>query len=130
VSVRDDLLAERLVAEAPPDPVTARACLEVAEKHLVSAEAVAERDMVGAYALLYEAARKAVAAAMLMAGLRIRSRPGSHVAIARYAVSLGRSSEDRPHLERFDQMRRNRNALQYGNRVFGAQEVAADLGHA
>ena len=130
MSVRDDLLAERLVTEAPPDTTAASAWLSAAETHLVSAEAVAGGDLAGAYALLYEAAQKAVAAAMLIDGLRVRARPGSHLAVARYALSLERSPEDGPHLARLDEMRRNRNRSQYGNRVFGIQEVTADLDHA
>ena len=48
----------------------------------------------GAYVLAYDAARKAVAAALLMTGHRVRSRPGSHQALAQYAkVLVGENGE-------------------------------------
>jgi len=65
----------------------------------------------------------AVAAALLMNGHRVRSRPGSHQALAQYAESIAIQA-DEPALTRFDRLRRNRNRSEYGSRTFGKAEVA------
>jgi hypothetical protein len=80
--------------------------------------------------LLYDAARKAIAAMMLTEGLRARAVPGSHRAVAEYAVRSGNRKQDRAHLERFDDIRRNRNRVEYGNATIGSQVVDNDLEHA
>jgi hypothetical protein len=72
--------------------------------------------------LAYDAARKAVAAALLMTGHRVRSRPGSHQALARFAKVLARDTGE-PALEQFDRLRRERNRSEYGSRSFGKAEV-------
>ena len=84
---------------------------------------VANLDPSGAYALAYDAARKSVAAALLMSGHRVLSRPGSHQALAQYAESIAIQA-DEPALTRFDRLRRNRNRSEYGSRSFGKAEVA------
>jgi hypothetical protein len=66
--------------------------------------------------LAYDAACKAVAAALLMTGHRMRSRPGSHQALAQNA-------NGEPALEQFDRLRRERNRSEYGPRSFGKAEV-------
>jgi hypothetical protein len=72
--------------------------------------------------LAYDAACKAVAAALLMTGHRMRSRPGSHQALAQNAkVLVGENGE--PALEQFDRLRRERNRSEYGPRSFGKAEV-------
>jgi hypothetical protein len=79
-------------------------------------------DPSGAYVLAYDAARKAVAAALLMTGHRVRSRPGSHQALAQCAKVLARETGE-PALEQFDRLRRERNRSEYGSRSFGKAEV-------
>jgi hypothetical protein len=67
-------------------------------------------DPNGAYALLYDAARKAVDAHMLANGFRVqKSRLGTHEAIGQYAVATLRKDPDKRHIDSFDRMRRNRN---------------------
>jgi hypothetical protein len=74
-----DLLARGLVERVEADPETARATLSDCKRHLASAERIATDDPNGAYQLLYDVARKAIAAHMLSAGLRAsRNRPGAH----------------------------------------------------
>ena len=59
--------------------------LTQAYRHVASARAIAGSDPAGAYQLLYDAARKALAAVLENQGLRATSR-GGHIAV-REAVS-------------------------------------------
>ena len=102
-----------------------RSCLQ----HLETADLRADADPSGSYALLYDAARKAVAAHMLFHGLRVTSRPGAHAAVVTYAeAELVRVGGD--HLENLDRMRRTRNDTEYEERPISEQEVRNDLAHA
>lgn len=113
------------------DTSAARDKLEEAEHHLDSAVLIAETDPVGAYSLLYDAARKAVDAHMLVSGYRVsKSRPGAHEATARYASSALGSGRHGDSARRFDRMRRNRNRSEYGAWQIGRSTLKADLVHA
>ena len=125
-----DLIRQGVVERVDPDPQTARLWLLAAARHLEGAAQIAGVDPTGAYTLLYDGARKALAAAMLVEGLRVRSVPGAHRAVAQYAERLEAGAEELRHLRRFDAIRRNRNRSEYGTRIFGAAEVASDLDHA
>lgn len=131
MSTFDDLRKRGLIEKVEPDQATATGWLDDAGRHLEAATKIAELDPSGAYVLAYEAARKSVAAALLMSGHRVLSRPGSHQALARYAESLA-IQVDEPALNRFDRLRRNRNRSEYGPRTFGKAEVteAIDTAHA
>ncbi len=121
-----ELVHDGRIELVPPDPEAARTILLEARRHLESAETVAASDPNGAYALLYDAARKAVTAHMLAKGCRVAARSGAHQSVVLYAEeALG--GGDVPQLDR---MRRNRNRSEYDVKVFGAAEVAADLGYA
>ena len=102
-----------------------RSCMQ----HLETADQRADGDPSGSYALLYDAARKAVAAHMLFNGLRVTNRPGAHAAIVTYAeaelVPIGKE-----HLEHLDRMRRTRNDTEYEERPISEREVRNDLTHA
>jgi len=52
----------------------------------------------------------------------VRSRPGSHQALAQYAKVLARETGE-PALEQFDRLRRERSRSEYGSRSFGKAEV-------
>ncbi|MEX2134618.1 MAG: hypothetical protein WEB67_10795, partial [Acidimicrobiia bacterium] len=78
----EDLLSSGLIEPVEADPTTATQWLEDAGRHLEAANKIADLDPSGAYVLAYDAARKSVAAALLMTGHRVRSRPGSHQALA------------------------------------------------
>lgn len=119
----DDLRKRGLIEKVEPDQATATAWLDDAERHLEAATRIAELDPSGAYVLAYDAARKSMAAALLMSGHRVLSRPGSHQALAQYAESIA-LQVDEPALTRFDRLRRNRNRSEYGSRTFGKAEVA------
>lgn len=106
MSILDDLAARGLIEKVEPDQATAP-----------------QLDPSGAYVLAYDAARKSVAAALLMSGGRVLRRPGSHQALAQFAESTA-TRADEPALTRFDRLRRNRNRSEYGSRTFGKAEVA------
>jgi hypothetical protein len=101
-----------------------------AARHLRSSRAIAGDDPEGAYALLYDAARKAVDAHMSAAGYRAsKVRPGSHEAIALYAreVFAGEYLDDGRALDR---MRKQRNKAEYQAWHISAGRLAGDLVHA
>ena len=123
MKVLDDLRKGGLIESVSSDPVAVAGWLTDAERHLEAAKAIEELDPSGAYILAYDAARKSVAAALLTAGFRVLSRPGSHQALARYADSLAARTNETA-LKRLDRMRRNRNRSEYGSRTFGKAEVA------
>lgn len=123
MSTLDDLRKRGLIEKVEPDQATATGWLDDAGRHLEAATKIAELDPSGAYVLAYDAARKSVAAALLMSGHRVLSRPGSHQALARHAESIA-IQVDEPALNRFDRLRRNRNRSEYGSRTFGKAEVA------
>lgn len=123
MSTLDDLRKRGLIEKVEPDQATATGWLDDAGRHLEAATKIAELDRSGAYVLAYDAARKSVAAALLMSGHRVLSRPGSHQAPAQYAESIA-IQIDEPALNRFDRLRRNRNQSEYGSRTFGKAEVA------
>lgn len=119
----EQLVAKGLIEAVESDEVVAGQWLQDAERHINGATAIADLDPTGAYVLAYDAARKSVAAALLRTGHRVRSRPGSHQALAQFAKMLARQTKE-PALERFDRLRRNRNRSEYGSRTFGHAEVS------
>lgn len=121
--VLDELIAKGLIEAVEADADRARQWLQDAGRHLDAAQAIADIDPSGAYVLAYDAARKSIAAALLMTGHRARSRPGSHQALAQFAKGLAARTHERA-LERFDRLRRNRNRSEYGSRTFGKAEVS------
>ena len=123
MSTLDDLRNQGLIETVAADQAVAAQWLGDAERHLKAAKAVADLDPSGAYVLAYDAARKSVAAALLMAGYRVLSRPGAHQALARYADSLANQTREKA-FSRFDRLRRNRNRSEYGSKTFGKAEVA------
>jgi len=122
MSTIDDLRTRGLIEAVEPDQATATGWLDDAGRHVEAATRIAELDPSGAYVLAYDAARKSVAGALLMAGYRVLSRPGSHQALAQYADSLAAETGETA-LGRFDRLRRNRNQSEYGSRSFGTAEV-------
>jgi len=122
MSSLDELKRRGLIEAVDADSATAAQWFDDAHRHLEAATKIADLDPSGAYVLAYDAARKSVAAALLMAGHRVLSRPGSHQALAQYADSLSAQSGE-PALKRFDHLRRNRNRSEYEWRTFGKAEV-------
>ena len=122
MSALDDLGNRGLIETVEADQATATGWLDDAGRHIEAATRIAELDPSGAYVLAYDAARKSVAAALLMSGHRVLSRPGSHQALAQFAESIA-IQVDEPALGRVDRLRRNRNRSEYGSRTFGRAEV-------
>lgn len=118
----DELVTKGHIEAVEPDEAMAGQWIEDAGRHLEAAEAIASIDPTGAYVLAYDAARKSVAGALLMTGHRVRSRPGSHQALAQFAKILAQETGE-PALERLDRVRRNRNRSEYDSRTFGVAEV-------
>ncbi|MEV0384127.1 hypothetical protein [Nonomuraea sp. NPDC050643] len=106
----------------------AEAMLDQAGRHVATARLAMDSDPIGAYQLLYDAARKSLGAILENQGLRASSR-GGHIAVYEAVVAqldppLGRS------LRPFDRMRRRRNEAEYprlGSARFGAEDIRADL---
>lgn len=119
----EDLLGKGLIEPVEADANTATQWLEDAGRHLEAANKIVDLDPSGAYVLAYDAARKSVAAALLMTGHRVRSRPGSHQALAQHANSLATQTGEEA-LTRLDRLRRNRNRSEYGSKTFGKAEVS------
>ena len=93
-----------------------------ARRHISSTQSTAAADPEGAYALLYDAARKALTAILENQGLRPTSR-GGHLAVyhavrAQLDPPMGRT------LLPFDRMRRRRHDVEYP--PAGAPELSAE----
>lgn len=107
-----ELIADDRLQQIPADLDEARELVAHAEAHLTSSRAIAQLDPEGAYQLLYDAARKSVAADMLAAGLRARAdRPGAHTVVVSYAEEALVGDVDAESLANFDRMRRSRNPV-------------------
>lgn len=126
----DDLIAQGLIERVRSDHEGARSRVGEAQKHLHSVSAISSTDPNGAFGLLWDASRKAIAAHMLAAGFRVKAdRPGAHRAVVLYAeAALAELLVD--HVAHFDRMRRTRNRSEYGPRTITSDEVLADLAHA
>lgn len=101
--------------------------LTQARRHLDSARVVAGSDPTRAYQLLYDAARKALAAVLENQGLRATSR-GGHVAVLD-AVSAQLDPPLGSILRPFDRLRRRRNQAEYPSDSqpgFDAEDIDRD----
>lgn len=109
----EDMLRAGQLERVPPSREHAERLLTQARAHLRLATAgdAPEIDPVGAYQLVYDAARKALAAILENQGLRTTSR-GGHIAV----LDALRAQLDPPMgatLRPFDRMRRMRNDAEY-----------------
>lgn len=104
------LLDEKHLEAVTPSSDNAERLLAEADRHLRSAELLASDDPPGAYDMLYAAARKAMAAALAVQGLRATSK-GGHVAVQEAIThQLGRSGSV---VKPFGRLRRTRNDADY-----------------
>ncbi|MEV4343754.1 hypothetical protein AB0J83_04680 [Actinoplanes sp. NPDC049596] len=102
--------------------------LAQSRRHLASAGAIATTDPAGAYQLMYDAARKALAAVLENQGLRATSR-GGHIAV-RDAMSSQLDPPLGAVLRPYDRLRRRRNQVEYpssGAPGVDRDEVERDL---
>lgn len=105
------MIAAGEIERVQPDRAAADQLLEEARNHLRSSAMIADSDAAGAYLLVYDAARKALAAVLENQGLRA-TRDGGHIAVykavrAQLEPPMGRT------IAPFDRMRRRRNAVEY-----------------
>jgi len=109
--VIERMLDARELQRVPPSRDHADRLVEQARTHLASAGAVCDVDPSGAYALAYDAARKALTAVLENQGLRPTTR-GGHLA-AYEAVSAQLDPPLGATLRPFDRMRRQRHDAEY-----------------
>lgn len=110
-----------------PSLDTATVFLDAAARHLDSARTVAEDDPNGAYSLLYDAARKSLAAVLQAQGLRATSK-GGHYAIQEAIAAQFTKPPPRDAFHPFARMRRNRNQIEYDDiSPITADDVYADI---
>ena len=76
----DELVRVGLLQRVPASAEAAQVLIDEARRHLASAEAIADNDPPGAYALTYDATRKAMAAVLAAQGLRATAA-GGHVVL-------------------------------------------------
>jgi hypothetical protein len=124
------LLAEGAIEQVEPDPETAAEELAVARSHLTSAELISDQDPSGAFALGYDAMRKAISAHMRARGYRVTKGPGHHFRTGRYALAALDGLGAQEHVEAFDDLRRLRNQSEYDALSVESDEVAESLAHA
>lgn len=124
----DALLARGELERVPASREHADELLAQSRGHLESCRLIVASDPVGAYQLLYDAARKALGAVLENQGLRATSR-GGHIAVyeavaAQLDPPLGKD------LRSFDRMRRRRNDAEYPRHnvpSFTGDEVKRDI---
>jgi hypothetical protein len=124
----DGMIARGELERVPPSRDHADLLLTQARRHLASAGAIADTDPAGAYQLLYDAARKALAAVLENQGVRATSR-GGHLAV-RDAVSAQLDPPLGGALRPFDRLRRRRNQVEYPSASapgVSPDEVARDV---
>lgn len=126
----DELVRAEILERVPADRKTAELWLGQASRHLEASRRILDLDLAGAYSLLYDAARKSLAALMLARGYRVRSVPGAHKAVGTYGEATLGEGPYGDDVRRFDSIRRNRNRSDYGTRHFGEAEVQKHLEHA
>lgn len=84
-----NLIDDGELEEIEPSPDHAALLLRQADAHLASAPTLLPADPPGAFALLYDAARKAMGAALAQQGLRATSKNGHRASQAALEAQLG-----------------------------------------
>ena len=106
------LIAAGNLQTVAPSLESARGFLAQAAGHLGSAQKLADTDPTGAYTLLYDAARKSLAALLQAQGLRATSR-GGHYAIQEAIAAQFTKPPPRDAFRPFGRLRRTRNQVEY-----------------
>jgi HEPN domain len=109
--VVERMLADRQLQQLPASREHADRLMAQARRHLLTAQRTADQDPEAAYAVLYDAARKALVAILENQGLRPTSG-GGHVAVLE-AVTAQLDPPLGPVLRPFDRMRRRRRDAEY-----------------
>lgn len=112
MSVLNELLNIGAIEPAAIAHATSTRWLADAARHITAADMIADIDPSGAIMLAYEAARMSVAAALLNAGYRVRSRVGSQQVLARFAEDLAIQTRDSA-LTQLDSLRSYRSQFDF-----------------
>lgn len=126
--VLDGMMARAELERVPASREHANLLLLQARHHLTSVQVIAVSDPAGAYQLLYDAARKALAAVLENQGVRATSR-GGHIAV-RDAVGAQLDPPLGGVLRPFDRLRRRRNQVEYPSSsapLINTDDVQRDL---
>ena len=102
----------------------ADALLGMAERHVDAARACVQIDAAGAYALAYDATRKAATALLAHQGLRPTTR-GGHIAVVEATEA---QFPNVPGLKSLDRLRRRRNQAEYPDPT-GYDPITMDEAH-
>lgn len=124
------LLAEKRIRAVAPDPETAKAEIDVARRHIASAELIMAGDSTLAFTALYDAMRKAIVAHMRSRGYRVTRGPGAHAKTGEYALAALDHLDIGAHLDEFDALRDLRNQSEYEALQVDVEEVREALEHA
>ena len=107
----DDLITRGRLTRVAPNRELAESYLTQARQHVMSAAKIVAEDSPGAFQLVYDAARKSLAAILVNQGLRPRGQ-GAHAVLLE--VVLAQLEPPRHEVFReFDWMRRTRNDTEY-----------------
>jgi hypothetical protein len=106
------LLASGDLQQVTATREAADALLAAATRHLDSARSLATTDPEGAYSLLYDAARKSLAAVLQVQGLRATSR-GGHYALEQATRAQFTAPPPSEAFRPFGRLRRARNRVEY-----------------
>ncbi|MEW6582037.1 MAG: HEPN domain-containing protein [Actinomycetota bacterium] len=124
------LAAEGLVERVEPDPETARQELQTARRHIQSARRIARDDTSGAFAIGYDAMRKANSAHMRARGYRVKPGKGHHHRTGRYALAALDHLGIADHVEAFEDLRQMRNQSEYDVFTVEIGDVEEAISHA
>ena len=116
-----DLLAKNELEQVLGDLEGAATLLSTAARHIETAVSVASSDPEGAYAVLYDAARKSLNAVLLAQGLRSTSK-GGHLATERAIQAQFTKPPPAEAFRAFPRLRVTRNSSEY--RSSGAVDTA------
>lgn len=126
----EELVARGVLRRVQRDLEASGRDLENARRHLETANTIAEADEIGALALAYEAARKAITAHLRANGFRVMGGEGAHARMGEYALAAFDDASLVEHLRAFDRVRRLRNRSQYDAVPVEGADVMYALEHA
>lgn len=120
------LLGQRYLEQVMPNLTGAESLLHMASLHLNSALAVADDDPAGAYTMVYDAARKSLAAVLLTQGLR-PTTSGGHRAVQDAISAQFTQPPPKDAFRPFARIRQTRHQAEYEHlAVIDADLVRAD----
>lgn len=124
------LVSEGVIERVEPDSGTARDEIAAARQHIESVGRIVENDPVGAFAMAYDAMRKAISAQMRASGYRVTKGKGGHLRTGRYALAALDHLDIAEHIDAFDALRQLRNQSEYDALLVDETDVEEALGHA